>query len=47
MVDQGKCKFTAKANVVQVGGASTVLIVNNQKGNWHITSYDACTSKAL
>lgn len=36
MVDRGKCKFTTKANIAQAAGASAVLIINNQKGNWHI-----------
>lgn len=31
MVDRGKCKFTAKANVAEAAGASAMLIINNQK----------------
>lgn len=39
MVDRGKCKFTKKANIAQSAGASAVLIINNQKGDWHISMF--------
>ena len=38
MVHRGNCRFTAKANFAEAAGASAVLIINNQKGNY-IVSY--------
>lgn len=34
MVHRGNCRFTTKANVAEAAGASAVLIINNQKGNY-------------
>lgn len=39
MVDRGNCKFTAKANYAEAAGASAVLIINNQKGFLHLSSF--------